>query len=366
VVQPTGRRGYAVRYRHNGATRKLTLQAGISLAAARKLAADALHEVALGRDPGVTKQEAKAKAAAAAADTLRAVSEEYFRRDGKNLRSRAEQEATLARHVYKPLGSRQIHSITRKELIRLLDKIEDGSGPRAADLTLAYLRKIMNWHAVRDETFRSPIIKGMARGKPSERARSRILTDSEIVAVWTTACAAPGPFPAMVRFLLLTAARRREASHMELTEIQNNGDWLLPGSRNKTKLDLLRPLSDAAKRLLGEQVTSQIVGCKYVFSNDGTRPLSGYSKFKKQFDAACGVTGWTLHDARRTARSLMSRAGVNSDIAERCLGHVIGGVRGVYDRHSYVSEMRDAYERLAQLIERILNPQPNVVPIRGG
>jgi integrase len=70
---------------------------------------------------------------------------------------------------------------------------------------------------------------------------------------------------------------------------------------------------------------------------------------------------WTLHDLRRTARSLMSRAGVNPDIAERCLGHVIGGVRGVYDRHKFVEEMRHAFEALATQIERIVHPVENVV-----
>jgi hypothetical protein len=61
----------------------------------------------------------------------------------------------------------------------------------------------------------------------------------------------------------------------------------------------------------------------------------------------------------------MSRAGVNSDIAERCLGHVIGGVRGVYDRHAYLEEKRHAFETLAALIRRIVDPQANVVPLRG-
>ena len=313
-----------------------------------------------GRDPTAAKQEARAQAAAAAADTLQAVCEEYFKRDGAKLRSRDQQEAALARHVYKLLGNRQIHGISRKEIIRLLDAIEDKSGPRTADLTLAYLAKIMNWHAVRDETFRTPIVRGMTRQKASERARSRILNDDELRAVWA-ASAAPGPFAAMVRFLLLTAARRREASHMEWSEIQNNGDWLLPAARNKTKVELCRPLSSAAQAVLAEQPTKRIVDCKYVFGNDGVRPLSSYTTGKRRFDAACGVTGWTIHDLRRTARSLMARAGVNSDVAERTLGHVISGVRGVYDRHTYQTEMRDAYERLAQLLERIVNPQANVV-----
>src|SRR5262249_58436828 len=72
----------------------------------------------------------------------------------------------------------------------------------------------------------------------------------------------------------------------------------------------------------------------------------------------------TLHDLRRTSRSLMSRAGINSDIAERCLGHVIGGVRGIYDRHEYHREKRRAFEALAGLVERIVEPRENVVTMR--
>jgi integrase len=73
---------------------------------------------------------------------------------------------------------------------------------------------------------------------------------------------------------------------------------------------------------------------------------------------------WTIHDLRRTARSLMSHAGVPPDHAERCLGHVIGGVRSIYDRHAFAKEKREAFEALAALVERILNPAAgNVIPL---
>ena len=68
------------------------------------------------------------------------------------------------------------------------------------------------------------------------------------------------------------------------------------------------------------------------------------------------LPNWTLHDLRRTAKTLMVRAGVRPDISERVLGHVIAGVEGTYDRHSYADEKRDALEKLAAMIERILNP----------
>ena len=91
-----------------------------------------------------------------------------------------------------------------------------------------------------------------------------------------------------------------------------------------------------------------------MFTTDGLTPISGFSKFKRALDKASGVKDWTLHDCRRTTRTLMSRAGVDKDHAERCLGHVIPGVRGVYDRHEYHSEKQQAYEALAALVDRIV------------
>jgi integrase len=110
----------------------------------------------------------------------------------------------------------------------------------------------------------------------------------------------------------------------------------------------------------------QVGRARYVFTTSGRSGLGGFSKFKRKLDKAAGVTGWTLHDLRRTARSLMSRAGIPSDYAERCLGHVIGGVRGVYDRHEFHAEKKHAYEALAAQIDRIVNPRDNVVPLRNG
>jgi integrase len=81
------------------------------------------------------------------------------------------------------------------------------------------------------------------------------------------------------------------------------------------------------------------------------------SKRKAAFDKQAGISkNWTIHDLRRTARSLMSRAGVRPDIAERVLGHSIKGVEGTYDRHSYREEKAHALRVLASLIENIVNP----------
>jgi integrase len=318
----------------------------VGLAKARTLATEARGLVQDGLSPaGVAK-----------ANTLKAVTDDYLAR-ATELRSLAERRSAFERLVYPSLGAVPIDQIRRSDIIQMLDRIEDENGPVMADNTLAFLRRVMNWYASRSDEFRSPIVRGMARTKPKERARQRTLADDELRPIWRTA-EANGVFGAFVRFLLLTAARRSEAAEMQWSEIAGS-DWTLPASRNKTKLDLVRPLSKAALELL------PVKRGEFVFSFTGRVGLTSLSRFKDRFDKACGITGWTIHDLRRTARSLMSRAGVPSDHAERCLGHVIGGVRGVYDRHEYHAEKARAYEALATQIERIVRPQDNVVSLKG-
>jgi integrase len=226
-----------------------------------------------------------------------------------------------------------------------------------ADECLSSLSRLFTWHAARDDDFRSPLVRGMRRAKPAhERARTRILEDDELRAVWTAAQQMGGTSGAYIRFLLLTAARKSEAANMRWSELKGV-DWILPAARNKVKADLVRPLSVAALAAL--VYVPRIEARDFAF-----RPLRASAKLKRELDERSGVTGWVLHDLRRTARSLMSRAGVNTDHAERCLGHVIGGVRATYDRHEFYNEKNHAFEALAAQIESIVNPPPaNVVAL---
>jgi integrase len=360
ILHTSGKTSFAVRYRYAGLPRKLTLQAGVSLSAARKLAADALHEVAQGRDPSEAKKADKKKNAAAAVNTVEFVCREFMAREGKNLRTRAPREALLERLVYPALGKKLIGDVKRSEINRMLDKIEDTSGKRSADLALQYLRRAMNWHAVRDDEFKSPIVRGMGRYDTIKNARSRVLNDKELKAVWK-ASEATGYFGALVRFLLLTGARRGEAAGMQWAEIEG-GSWSLPALRNKTMIEFVRPLSKAAQAIIAAQ--PRIGDSPYVFTFNGKNPIS-FGRCKREFIDKCGVPDWRLHDLRRTCRTLLSRVGVDADIGEMALGHKLRGVRATYDRHTYEPQMRVAFEKLAAQIERIINPpEGDVVPLR--
>jgi integrase len=373
-----GHRSYVVQYRAGhgraGTDRRMTLRCDVlKLDDARKEAKAILGQVAKGGDPLGERKREEAKAE----NTLRTIVENFLDREGRNLRSAAEQRATFERLVFPRLGTRQIGEIKRSEIVSLLDKIEDENGPRMATLTLAYLRRAMNWHAARVDDFRSPIVRGMARGVVGKR--DRILDDDELRALWRASLGWDHPYSHMLRFIVLTATRRDEAADMSWNEMEKADLWLIPAGRYKTKLDFEVPLSGAAMKTLNA-VTR--LSKRVVFTTDGENPISGFSKFKIAFEAkmlselrklaserdadpdAVKLERWTVHDLRRTARSLMTRAGVAPDHAERCLGHVIGGVRGVYDRHGYRDEKRVAFEALAGLVNRVVSPQSNIVELR--
>jgi integrase len=367
MVTANRHRSYVVQYRAAGRSRRMHLKNGLTLRAARKEAKAILGAVAKGRDPLAERR----KAERAESNTLNAIVEEYLTREGDRLRSIGERRAALERHVLSKLGTRQIGDISRTDIARMLDHIADKSGAPMADHVLAYLRRVMTWHASRSDDFRSPIVRGMTRTRPSQRRRQRVLSDDEISAVWRAAEASANAFSHLVRFLLLTATRRREAAGMRRSEVIGN-DWIIPQERYKTGLELVIPLSPAAQAALAG--VPKIGKSTMVFTTDGKRSIGGFSKFKRAFDGKvlaelrkqnpeAELPRWTLHDLRRTARSLMSRAGVPSDHAERCLGHVLPGIRGTYDRHEYLNEKRHAFAALAALIERIVNPMDNIIAL---
>jgi integrase len=357
MVTAKGHKSFVVQYRVGRKSKRMALKSGLTLMEARRQAKAVFGEIARGGDPLADKQ----KAAAASTTTLKAVADDYLRREAVKLRTSGERTRILEGLIYPKLGSRQIDSIKRSEIVSLLDDVEEENGPHRAQAVLAILSKIFNWHASREDDFLSPIRRGMARIKPQEHTRDRVLSDDELRAVWRAAEAFPAPYGALVRFLLLTATRRGEAADMTRSEL-SGADWVIPAARMKAKHEHVVPLSKAAKAIIDDIPK---LGA-YIFTLNGRGPTNNFAKLKVALDEACGVTGWRVHDLRRTARSLMSRAGVAPDIAERCLAHTIGGIRGTYDRHAYHDEKARAFDVLAALVDRIVAPPvDNVVQLRG-
>ena len=377
-VTAAGARAFVLNYRVRGREHRFTIGAWPDWSALKAVreARNLRQRIDRGENP--IADRAPSPATATVASLLDEFVARYVRNPKQPLRERTadEYESAFKRLAKPRIGKLGIYEVRRSHVIKMLDEIEDVNGPVAADRTLAYVRKAFNWYATRDDQFNVPVVRGMARIKPKERARTRVLSDDEIRAIWPELTKA-GTFGALIKTLLLTAQRRDEVAQMSRKEIGADGIWTIPAERYKTKCANFVPLSQAALAIIAAQPTMD--GSDYVFSSRAKTPFSGFSKSKAALDKAVlvamqkrakkgakvePIVNWTLHDLRRTAKTLMARAGVRPDISERVLGHVIAGVEGTYDRHSYADEKREALEQLATMIERILNPQPsNVVTL---
>lgn len=303
------------------------------------------------------------------AGSFREVAEDFIKRhvEAHQLRSRAEIKRCLNKYILPHWEYRAFRELKRGDVTALLDQIEDDHGPRQADLCLAIIRKLMNWYQARNDDYASPVVRGMNRYKPADSKGKRILNDDEIRALWA-ATEDMGTFGALARMLLLTAQRRDKVATMRRDHVVD-GEWRIPSEhREKGNAGNLR-LPQLALDIIAKQ--PRIAGNPYVFGVGGGKGhFNSHSQRKEELDKKLAevpldMTGWVLHDLRRTSRSLLSRAGVRPDISERVLGHAIPGVEGVYDRHSYDQEKADALNRLATLIDTIVHPpEGKVVTLR--
>jgi integrase len=296
-------------------------------------------------------------------DTFEDVAEQWLKRhaQAKGLRSLRQITRLLRVHVFPMWGDRAFLSIQRSDIATLLDRVEDHHSARQADCVLTVVRSIANWYASRHDGYQPPFVRGMRRQNPKEHTRARILNDAELAAIWKQA-ETDGTFGALVRLLLLTGQRRAKVAGMKWENLALDGTWTIPQvPREKDAADSLM-LPAAAIAIIRAQ--PRLGDNPYVLAGRGNGYFNGYSKAKRRFDAKLpDMPQWQLHDLRRTARSLLSRAGVRPDIAERVLGHSVEGVQGVYDRHNWRDEKADALRRLATLIASIVDPVDNVVPM---
>jgi len=396
--------GFGVRMRDTGSARYAVLQ--------RLLGASAPTRVTLGtpaaRGGEITLEAARAKARQEIAALRRGVDvnahkrqrrqrEEHTRRTtgfapqtfGETaLRYIAEDCALLARgkdienvirHSLLPeWGHRPLVSLRRADLTPLLDPIVASGKKQAAHKLREVAIRILNWAIDRGELeinyLASPSRGGSRRrvGQLRRNRRDRVLRPDEIRAIWAASEIIGRPFGTLVQLLLLLGQRRGDVAGMERRELElDQALWVIPVERyKKSDTDHAVPLPPAAVELLQRL---PIVDDVYVLSTKPGTHISGYSKWFGQLRQLAGVDNWRLHDLRRTVRTeisgLKNAAGqrVGADIAERVLGHVIGGVRGVYDRYAYLDEKREALQLWAARIRDIVEPPPsNIVPLRPG
>ena len=231
MITKNGNRSFVFQYRNDkGNSRRASLSGTTKLPDAHKWADIIQGEVAKGADPVARKKAEKAERSVKG--KFRTIADQYLKRESPKVRSMDQRKAVLKRLVYPAIGDKPMDQIKRRDIVALLDQIEDKRGAPMADGVLMVIRRIMNWHAARDDDFRSPVVRGMSRSNATDRARKRTLADDEICAVWKAADAINGPpglqmFAKLMQFILLTAVRRNEGARMDRKE-RSGSDWLIP------------------------------------------------------------------------------------------------------------------------------------------
>ncbi|MDX0112607.1 DUF4102 domain-containing protein [Sinorhizobium meliloti] len=391
VVQPSGSMSWAFRYRHAGRPRKMTIgpfvlgeDATFTLAKAREAAQEASRIVSDGRDPAEVREEVKAQAPEPEpikVDLVGDVLDEFVKRHVTKKNRESTQKNTIAfidNRIRPEWKDRDIRSITKRDVVKLLDEIADDGAPESAARVRAILSKFFNWAVDRDIADASPVPKGSTAKQGA--SRERVLTDEEVRLVWLACDKVGWPFGPLVKLLLLTAQRRNEVAHAARKEFDlggNNQLWTIPPERSKNGKEHIVPISPLSSELLSGIPK---VGDVYLLSTTGDTPVSGFSKAKAAIDAemlkiaqkeaadkglgldAVKLAPWTLHDLRRTAASGMARLGVPVHVVEAVLNHQSGSIKGVakiYNRYEYLDEKRQALEGWAGHLRLIAARAPN-------
>ena len=361
----------ACRYRHEGRTRKFTIGSypALSLSAARDLAKDALVSVAKGIDPYEVKKAAKAPPDH---DIVQKVVDTFIERHAKpNTRpaTALETERSLKREVVDRWKNRRLSSITRADVLAMLDEIVDRGSPIAANRLLATFRKCCAWAIERGLIETSPCA-GITQ-PAANRTRDRVLSDVELRRVWLGADKLAYPFGDMVKLLILTGARRDEVAGLTWIELHIEAkSWRLPRERAKNNSEHDIPLSPLAISVLN---TLPRLGSSphFLFTTNMRSHVSGYSKSKIALDKIIGGDGdgpiphWTFHDIRRSVATGLARLGINLPVIERILNHVSGsfaGIVGTYQRHSFAEEKRIALNAWGEFVEHLVAGEPMKVP----
>jgi integrase len=330
---------------------------------AREQAAKVRHQFKHeGRDP---TQERRARITAAKAQahrdrfTLGVLVEEWQREHLAGKRERYAYEAVRAlRTAFAGVWNRPAEELDHGGVMRALRALRKplkgapeprGSrtkGNAIASRTAAYGRACYTWAAKHQLVNANPF-DAVPLNDFKTQARDRVLTDDELASIWCAAEAADARvFGSLVRLLILTGQRREEVAGLAWPELSSDRKtWTIPASRAKNGKDHLVPLSAAARGLLPEEPRLDERESELVFPGQRGTPFNGWSKSKAQLDKHSGVTGWRIHDLRRTLATGLQRLGVRLEVTEAVLNHVSGsraGIVGIYQRHEWASEKRAA------------------------
>ncbi len=357
-ISPAGVKSWVFMYRFKGKLRRATLgkYPTVSVGRAHTLHSLALEQIEKGVDPG--KVQVQARRTELNAPTVSDLAEQFVEKHSKaKKRSWKVDEKTLEREILPTWGRRKAKDIRRRDVIELFDSMVRRGTPIAANRAFAIARKMFSWGIERDILEVSPF-DHVSRPAPENR-RDRVLSEKELRRVWKAVEPATAAEPARLALaiILATAQRSGEVTGAGWKEIDLGGkEWTIPAERSKNGLPHTLPLSRLALRLFGRARMSG-EGSAWVFPSQREEggPLDRHAArlWVRRHLEKLDVEPFGPHDLRRTAATYMTGAGIPRLTVAKILNHAESGVTAVYDRHSYIPEMRVALEKWAGELEAI-------------
>jgi integrase len=354
-VTPQGRKVFVVLYRTGGAgskLRKYTIgpYGRVTLHQARMAAQKVFAAKLEGRDLAAEKRDARRRAVT---DRVEDLLETFIAQRLSQNRSAAEIARLLRREVGKAWGRKSIHDVRKRDVVEVVTAIDQRGAPVAANKTLKVIKTFLRWCVGRAVLEQSP-----AEGVPlptKEVTRDRVLTDQELARVLLAARKIGGPYGGIVELLALAGQRREEVAGMKWEELDlARRVWTIPKSRTKNAREHVVHLSQQSLVVLKSTEARE----GFIFASNGAKPFNVFSRAKRHLDQISGVTGWRLHDLRRTCVSGMARLGIAPHIADKILNHqagTISGVAAVYQRHEFLSERKAALDRWGAHVVHVLD-----------
>jgi integrase len=319
------------------------------------------QRITIGRYPSMTLAEARKEAKKQLAETpldrkaritLSAAYEDYKATlPTKKPRTQRDYKRVLDKYFEPKLGSKQLGAVGYEDA---MDCVE-GLPPSEKAHALAVVRTFFRWCVKPPRRYipHSPI-EGVEI--KLAKKRKRVLMEGELVQVWRAAEEQSHPYGTIVQLLIMTGQRRGEIAALRWPWINEKERTItLPGEVTKNGLEHTFPYNGQVASVL--ETVPRLNSTDLLFPSrvSDERPVSGWSKYKKEL--ADGVDGWTLHDLRRTFRTLHGEIGTDRQIAERLINHAAGvttDVEAIYDRFTYMPQMRAAMKTYDAYISTLL------------
>ncbi|WIX32571.1 tyrosine-type recombinase/integrase [Salinicola sp. JS01] len=367
---------WMLRYTLFGKRREMTLgkHAHLSLAEARTKAVENQKSIREGLDP----IEERKRDSQALIRTVEDLFADWYPELERRLKHPAIPKRIYKKEVAPLIGGRSLDAVTPIDIREIIRRVTKSGRPTIANDTLMYLKQMFN-HAIKLGilTYNPASAFNVNDAGGIEKSRDRVLSLDEIRNVFQTFRDNSDSFSRdnylACALLLVLGVRKTELTEALWSEFDlKNGRWNLSGERSKTGAGIIIPLPPQTIGWL-EELKIRACGSDYVFPNRRSSKRAHMGKdtlnraIAKLFGKEPGkkpqpenrmgdITEFTVHDLRRTCRSLLAAVGVPGHVAERCLNHKLKGVEGIYDRYDYFDERKEAISKVADLLGPAINP----------